>query len=161
MTTGGNWEIEDASLYNGVWLYALMGYADTRDEFSELFRTPEIYYYYAQYFLNLMAPKGMVADFGDANWNSNWRHFLVFFEAAARQYGDPQLKRLGATHRVDLRRAKGPPASSWSTFAYSNSVSISSSPILACSRRWSSSRASGARLFSPASGHAIARPAPP
>ena len=35
--------------------------------------------------------------------------------------------RLGATHRVDLRRAKGPPASSWSTFAYSNSVSISSS----------------------------------
>ena len=48
------------------------------------------------------------------------------------------------------RRAKGPLASSWSTFAYSNSVSISSSPILACSRRWSSSRASGARLFSPA-----------
>ena len=58
--------------------------------------------------------------------------------------------RLGATHRVDLRRAKGPPASSWSTFAYSNSVSISSSPILACSRRWSASRASGARLFRPA-----------
>ena len=27
--------------------------------------------------------------------------------------------RLGATHRVDLRRANGPPASSWSTFAYS------------------------------------------
>ena len=58
--------------------------------------------------------------------------------------------RLGATHRVDLRRAKGPPASSWSTCAYRNSVSISSSPILACSRRWSSSRASGARLFRPA-----------
>ena len=58
--------------------------------------------------------------------------------------------RLGATHRVDLRRAKGPPASRWSTFAYSNSVSISSSPILARSRRWSSSRASGARLFRPA-----------
>ena len=31
-----------------------------------------------------------------------------------------------------------------------NSVSISSSPILACSRRWSSSRASVARLFRPA-----------
>ena len=58
--------------------------------------------------------------------------------------------RLGATHRVDLRRAKGPLASSWSTFAYSNSVSISSSPIVACSRRWSSSRASVARLFRPA-----------
>ena len=58
--------------------------------------------------------------------------------------------RLGATHRVDLRRANGPLASSWSTFAYSNSVSISSSPILACSRRWSSSRASVARLLRPA-----------
>ena len=64
--------------------------------------------------------------------------------------------RLGATHRVDLRRAKGPPASSWSTFAYSNSVSISSSPILACSRRWSSSRASGARLFRPACENSLA-----
>ena len=55
--------------------------------------------------------------------------------------------RVGAPHRLDLRRAKGPPASSWSTFAYSNSFSISSSPILACSRRSSSFRASGARLF--------------
>ena len=32
--------------------------------------------------------------------------------------------RLGAPHRVDRRRAKGAPASRWSTFAYSNSVSI-------------------------------------
>ena len=55
--------------------------------------------------------------------------------------------RVGALHRLDLRRAKGPPASNWSTFAYSSSVSISSSPILACSRRLASSLASGARLF--------------
>ena len=55
--------------------------------------------------------------------------------------------RVGASHRLDLRRAKGPPASSWSTFAYSNSFSISRSPILACRRRSSSFRASGARLF--------------
>ena len=58
--------------------------------------------------------------------------------------------RLGAAPRVDLRRANGRPASSWSPFAYSNSVSIRSSPILACSRRWSSSPASVARLFKPA-----------
>ena len=75
--------------------------------------------------------------------------------------------RLGATRCVDLRRAKGRPASSWSTFAYSNSVSIRSSPILACSRRWSSSTASVARLFKPGlarrqkAGRATARPAPP
>ena len=55
--------------------------------------------------------------------------------------------RVTAPHRLDLRRAKGPPASSWSTFAYTHSFSISSSPILACSRRSSSFRASGGRLF--------------
>ena len=74
--------------------------------------------------------------------------------------------RVGAPHRLDLRRAKGPPASSWSTFAYRNSFSISSSPILACSRRSSSFRASGAPGSSgwpgprPETGRAPARPAP-
>ena len=24
----GNWEIEDATIYNGVWLYSLLGYAE-------------------------------------------------------------------------------------------------------------------------------------
>jgi len=85
----GAWEIEDATIYHGVWLYALMGYAD--GEFAELFRTPEIYYY-AHYFLNLMCPYGIVPDFGDAHWTANWRHYLVFFQAAAAQYGDPHLQ---------------------------------------------------------------------
>jgi len=87
----GNWEIEDASLYNAVWLYALCGYADALDKQKELFETPEMYYY-GQYFLNLMNPMGMVTDFGDANWLSNWNRFLVYFETAANQYKDPHLK---------------------------------------------------------------------
>ena len=87
----GNWEIEDATIYHGVWLYALMGHADVTGRLDALFRTPEIYYY-AQYFLNLMAPVGMIPDFGDANWLSSWQHYLVFFEAAAAAYDDPRLK---------------------------------------------------------------------
>ena len=87
----GNWEIEDATIYHGVWLYALMGHADVTGRLDALFRTPEIYYY-AQYFLNLMAPVGMIPDFGDANWLSGWQHYLVFFEAAAAAYDDPHLK---------------------------------------------------------------------
>jgi hypothetical protein len=87
----GAWEIEDATIYHGVWLYALMGYADARDDFAALFRTPE-FYYYARYFLNLMCPYGIVPDFGDAHWTANWRHFLVFFQAAAAQYDDPHLQ---------------------------------------------------------------------
>jgi len=86
----GNWEIEDASLYNGVWLYSLLGYADALGRLTDLFRTPEMYYY-GRYFLNLMSPAGMIPDFGDAHWESNWPHFLVFFEAAAAATKDPQL----------------------------------------------------------------------
>jgi hypothetical protein len=87
----GNWEIEDASLYNAVWLYALLGYADAKGAMEDLFRTPEMYYY-AQYFLYLMCPDGMIPDFGDAWWRYNWSRFLVFFEAAAKAYQDPKLK---------------------------------------------------------------------
>jgi hypothetical protein len=86
----GNWEIEDASLYNGVWLYSLLGYADALNRLPDLFRTPEMYYY-GRYFLNLMSPAGMIPDFGDAHWESNWPHFLVYFEAAAAATKDPEL----------------------------------------------------------------------
>jgi hypothetical protein len=87
----GHWEIEDASLYNGVWLYSLLGYADARNKVRELFATPEMFYY-AHYFLNLFCPAGVVPDFGDAHWTSNWAHFLVFFEAGAAALADPGLK---------------------------------------------------------------------
>jgi hypothetical protein len=87
----GNWQIEDATIYHGVWLYALCGYADAMGRMEELFKTPEMYYY-ASYFLHLMSPADMIPDFGDANWLSNWNRFLVFFETAANQYKDPHLK---------------------------------------------------------------------
>lgn len=47
---------------------------------------------YAHYFLHLMSPAGMIPDFGDADWMSNWQRFLVFFEAAAKHYKDPGMK---------------------------------------------------------------------
>jgi hypothetical protein len=43
----GQWEIEDASLYHGVWVYALMGSADAKGQMAELFRTPEMYFLFA------------------------------------------------------------------------------------------------------------------
>jgi len=87
----GNWEIEDASLYNAVWLYAMCGYAYALDKMEDLFKTPEMYYY-AHYYLNLMCPEGMIPDFGDAHWMRNWNRFLVFFETAANQYQNSHLK---------------------------------------------------------------------
>jgi len=87
----GHWEIEDATIYNGVWLYSLLGYADALNKVPELFATPTMYYY-AQYYLNLFCPAGVVPDFGDAHWTSNWTHFLVYFEAAAAALSNPGLK---------------------------------------------------------------------
>ena len=92
----GNWEIEDASNYNAVWLYSLCGYAHCQGNMDELFKTPEMYYY-AQYFLNLMSPAGMIPDFGDSRWLDNWYRFLVYFETAAAQYQSSQLKWAAAT----------------------------------------------------------------
>jgi hypothetical protein len=92
----GNWQIEDATIYHGVWLYALLGYADAVGKLGDLLDTPEMYYY-AHYFLNLMCPAGMIPDFGDANWLANWPRFLVFFEAAAAHYKDPRMKWAAAT----------------------------------------------------------------
>lgn len=87
----GNWEIEDATIYNGVWLYSLLGYSDALGKMEELLKTPEMTYY-GHYFLNLMSPAGMVPDFGDAHWEANWPHFLVFFETVASAYKNPQMR---------------------------------------------------------------------
>jgi hypothetical protein len=87
----GNWQIEDATIYNGVWLYSLLGYADALNMTRDLFATPEMNYY-ARYYLNLICPAGVVPDLGDAHWTSNWTHFLVYFEAAAAALRDPGLK---------------------------------------------------------------------
>ena len=87
----GQWEIEDASLYHAVWLYALIGCADAKGEIRELFNTPEMYYY-AHYFLQLMSPEGMIPDFGDAHNLTNWNRWLVYFETAANVYQNRELK---------------------------------------------------------------------
>ncbi|HYA48862.1 MAG TPA: hypothetical protein VEG35_04100 [Burkholderiales bacterium] len=87
----GHWQIEDATIYNGVWLYAMLGYADALGRMDELFGTPE-FPYYTRYYTHLLCPAGFVPDFGDAHWTANWTHFLVFFEAAAARLHDPAAK---------------------------------------------------------------------
>jgi hypothetical protein len=103
----GHWEIEDATIYHGVWLYSLLGYADALGKGDDLFRTPEVYYY-AHYFLNLMSPAGVVPDFGDAQWTSNWQHFLVFFETAAARLNDPAMKWAAQTIAAKFVDLKNP-----------------------------------------------------
>jgi len=104
----GNWQIEDATIYNGVWLYSLLGYADALGKREALFQTPEMYYY-GRYYLHLLSPAGLIPDFGDAHWEANWAHYLVFFEAAAAAYRSPELKWAAAAiarKHVDFRNPK-------------------------------------------------------
>ncbi|MBT3242518.1 MAG: hypothetical protein HN352_05170 [Bacteroidetes bacterium] len=87
----GNWEIEDASHYNAIWLYALIGYGYATDQMSKLFYEPEMFYY-SRYFLELFCPDYMIPDFGDAYWQSNWSRWLVYFETAAGVYQSSEHK---------------------------------------------------------------------
>jgi hypothetical protein len=84
------WEVEDATVYHPVWLYSLFSYIDISGK-HEVFDSP-IIKYYMDYYLNLLAPHGNIADFGDANWNSGWDRFVPVFEKAATIYRNPYYK---------------------------------------------------------------------
>lgn len=87
----GQWEIEDASGYNAIWLYSLLGYASYVREDESLYRTPVMNYYF-QYFLALISPAGIVPDFGDSRWGSSWNRMIPFFEKGAAVYNDARLR---------------------------------------------------------------------
>jgi hypothetical protein len=87
----GQWEVEDATGYHGIWLYALLAYASDVREDEGLFRTPVMHYYF-DYFLALICPAGIVPDFGDANWGAGWNRMIPFFEKGASVYKDARLR---------------------------------------------------------------------
>lgn len=108
------WEIEDASGYQAIWLLSLFSYAEVSGR-AALFDSPLIRYS-LEYFLHLLAPHGSIADFGDAHWNSGWDRFIPIFEKAASVYRNPHYKfaaremLVRAQARLDRdRRAKGQP----------------------------------------------------
>jgi hypothetical protein len=85
------WEIEDATGYNAIWLYALLGYvSDIRQE-EILYRRPVMQYYF-EYFLQLMCPAGIIPDVGDSNWGSGWEKMIPYFEKGATVNHDPRLR---------------------------------------------------------------------
>lgn len=87
----GQWEIEDASGYNGVWLYSLLRYVSYVREDEGMFKSPIMNYYF-QYFLALMSPAGIVPDFGDSYWGTSWNRMIPFFEKGAASFKDPHLR---------------------------------------------------------------------
>jgi len=85
-----HWGIEDASIYQPVWLLSLIHYADIVADPS-LFSQHTARYYF-DYFLHLLSPAGTVPEFGDARWNESWPSYLACLERAASEYRRGDLK---------------------------------------------------------------------
>ena len=85
------WEVEDASGYQAIWLTAVMSYADISGQQEAFFASP-LARYYAEYFKQLFTPAHTIAAFGDSNWNPSWDRFIAVFERFAAEYQDPELK---------------------------------------------------------------------
>ena len=84
------WEIEDSTGYQSVWLLSLFSYADVSGR-KGIFDSPFVRYY-VEYLLQLLAPHGNIADFGDANWNVGWDRYIPVFEKAASSFRNPHYK---------------------------------------------------------------------
>jgi hypothetical protein len=86
------WEIEDATVYHPVWLLSLFSYAEAANK-PEVYETP-IIKYYLEYFTKLIAPSGMIPEFGDARWSSSLEglRFVPIFEKGAAVYKNPEMK---------------------------------------------------------------------
>lgn len=93
----GQWEIEDATGYNGVWLYSLLCYASDIVEDESLYRTPVLHYLF-EFFLSLITPAGILPDYGDSNWGSSWERMIPFFEKGAAVYRDGRLRWAAEQH---------------------------------------------------------------
>jgi len=87
-----NWEIEDASNYNPVWLHALFSFAEATER-GEVYSSPMMRYYY-EYYTKLIGPAGTIPDYGDAVWNSasGGLRLTAFFEKGAAIFKDPAYK---------------------------------------------------------------------
>lgn len=86
-----NWTIEDASLYNLIWMYSLCGYAYFVEEEPEILLQPSVNYYF-KYFQELLSPEGAIPDYGDGWWRSWWGVSVPIFELGASINDNPELK---------------------------------------------------------------------
>lgn len=104
-----HWNIEDAMLYHAVWAHALIWYADV-NQVPDFFKHPTTRYYF-EYFKQLLAPSGGLADFGDSDWQSNAVLYVACLARAAKEYRDPELKFAAETlFGTVCERSGGPPA---------------------------------------------------
>ncbi len=98
----GRWSIEDASIYGPFWLFYLMTTADLQgrsDEFMNFVTTR----YYFEFYRGLLAPNGMLPEWGDGDWTHMWHWYMATMVRAGSEYQNGEYlyfaKRLYETHR--------------------------------------------------------------
>ncbi|HMB90117.1 MAG TPA: hypothetical protein VKP65_04670, partial [Rhodothermales bacterium] len=104
----GEWEVEDATLYHGVWLRSLFAYADIAGQ-EAIFDQPFLHYY-AEYYKQLFTPAHTMSDFGDGAWNPLWYYYVSVYERLAARYQDAELKWLAARLFEANATAQQPPS---------------------------------------------------
>lgn len=88
--TIGQWEIEDASVYHPIWLYAYVNYLDIAKN-KRAFESPMLKFYF-DYFVALLTPAGTIPDFGDGHWKMSLTEYVVLLERGAKEYQSPEMK---------------------------------------------------------------------
>ncbi len=92
----GLWSIEDSQNYIPIWLHPMMEYAEISGREKEFYAMATTRYY-LDYFVQLMAPYGGVAEFGDGGIGGySW--FPGCLEKGATMYRDGRYK--WAVHRI-------------------------------------------------------------
>ena len=85
------WTIEDAQIYNAVWLDGLFMYIDFAGD-QTIWRQP-VRHYYFEYLLQLQNPLGYQAEYGDNHgfWDQTAR-YMAIYERGAKEYHDGEYK---------------------------------------------------------------------
>lgn len=88
----GNWSIEDATSYLGLWLNSIAEYTQYRGVWN--FRIEQILGYYCYYYTAMLLPSGGLPEFGDTRFDSGTSSCLSLgvMELMAKRHRDGVLK---------------------------------------------------------------------
>lgn len=111
-----NWEEEDAAGYHSVWMLSLLRLADITND-PDFYRSA-IPRYYFDYFAHLITPGGLIADFGDARWPSDWYRWIPIFEKGAAVYKEPIYKWAVAQYWQYIQDNKLDPRGAYTALAF-------------------------------------------
>ena len=88
----GNWSIEDATSYLGLWVNSIAEYTQYRGVWN--FRIEQILSYYCHYYTAMLLPSGGLPEFGDTRFDSGTSTCLSLgaMELMAKRHNDGVLK---------------------------------------------------------------------